>query len=82
MDFRSADVPGGVILLFETSFPCFTEPKADGVLRCRVRYEEERGKAILRAGSVCLRSAFGEPGGEAVDLDGGVYGIPKVGRQL
>ena len=80
MDFRSAEVSGGVISLFELSFPCFTGPKADGVLRCRVRYDEDRGKVTLRAGSVCLRSAFGEPGGEAADLEGGVYGIPKAGR--
>ena len=68
--------------LCELSFPCFTGPKADGVLRCLVKYDEERGNAILTAGSVCLRSALGEPGGEAVDLEGGVYGIPKAGRLL
>lgn len=82
MDFRSTDVPGGVMSLCELSCPCFTRPRADGVLRCLVKYDEERGNAILRLGSVCLRSTLGEPGGEAADLEGGVYGIPKAGPLL
>lgn len=82
MDFRSTEVPGGVKSLFKLSFPRFSGPKADGVLRCLVKYDEERGSATSWLGSASLRSALGEAGGEAVDLDGGVYGIPKAGRPL
>lgn len=84
MGFRPSDVPGGVRSLFVVSLGCPTGPKADGVLRCLVKYDDERGRVTFRAGSVCLRSALGESGGdvEAADLEGGVYGIPKAERLL
>lgn len=81
---RPSDVPGGVRSLFVVSSSCLTGPTTDGVLRCLVKYDDERGRVTLRAGSVCLRSVLGEPGGdvEAADLEGGVYGIPKAERLL
>jgi hypothetical protein len=81
MDFRSPDMPGGVMSLFGLPFPCLTRPSADGVLRCLVKYDEDRGEVFVKVG---LRSALGESGGEvdAADLDGGVYGIPNAWRPL
>jgi len=72
-DFKSSEVPGGVGLL-GPPFACPDSPKADGVLRCFVRYEEDRGSAAPSVGSECLRVALGDPcgGEEAADLEGGM----------
>lgn len=59
-------------------------PTADGVLRCLVKYEAERGSTGREPPGDCCREGrrlvSGDVGAdEAGDLLGGVYGIPAAG---
>jgi hypothetical protein len=78
--FRSSDVAFGVGCLVSA----FCDATADGVRRCLVRYEADRG----RAGRVAeawwregLRLLPGEAGADDAGdrWEGGVYGIPMAG---
>ena len=80
MPFKSSDVASGVGWSALAS-----EPIADCVRRCLVRYEVERGRAGRGLVFVCpwkdgLRLTSGETGAEEAGdrWEGGVYGIPPV----